>query len=241
MSKQLDFGNLQKSSHQPKKIPTMSSYEPLPTTTPPPPSYPPFPIEAAEPAIRIFISCLNDSVRTAFAHRRPLRELINYTAFSRPMSLSDATTRLRKNASYFRANYLIIIAFVLTFSIVSHPFSLFTLMTLVALWLLYVFRPPDQPLVVHNRTFSENETLGILILLTVFVVFLTNVGSVFMSSVLTGVGIVCVHGAFRDPSDLFLDEQDIAAASGLFSLIGGAASSAAGLPGPKVVYTRPRV
>ncbi|KAG9160618.1 hypothetical protein Leryth_019338 [Lithospermum erythrorhizon] len=101
---------------------------------------------------------------------------------------------------------------------------------------------PGRPLVVHNRTFSENETLGILILLTVFVVFLTNVGSVFMSSVLTGVGIVCVHGAFRDPSDLFLDEQDIFLWFGVVSLI-EVAPALPSLEGcwTRVVYTRPRV
>lgn len=55
-----------------------------------------------------------------------------------------------------------------------------------------------------------------------------------MSSVLIGFGIVCVHGAFRDPEDLFLDDQDLAG-SGLFSFLGGAASSAAVSAGPSLV------
>ncbi len=46
-------------------------------------------------------------------------------------------------------------------------------------------------------------------------------------------GIVCVHGSFRDPEDLFLDDQESSGA-GLFSFIGGAASSAAAAAGSTV-------
>ncbi|KAG2326470.1 hypothetical protein Bca52824_009198 [Brassica carinata] len=46
----------------------------------------------------------------------------------------------------------------------------------------------------------------------VFVVFLTDVGSVLVSAVMVGVALVCAHGVFwRAPEDLFLDEQETAA------------------------------
>lgn len=47
-----------------------------------------------------------------------------------------------------------------------------------------------------------------------------------MSASLIGLGIICVHGAFRDPEDLFLDDQEIPG-TGLFSSFTGAATSAA--------------
>ncbi|GAA0141178.1 membrane traffic protein [Lithospermum erythrorhizon] len=220
----------------------MSNSHHLPTSSKPPPppsSSSTFHGGAAEIPIdtplRIFITRLTDSLRHAFSRRRPWPEVIDRAAFTRPTSLSDATTRLRKNISYFKVNYFITIASVLAFSLISHPFSLFTLLLLIAAWLLlYLFRPSDQPLIILNRTFSDRETLGVLILSTICVVFLTNVGSVLMSSVLIGVGIVCVHGAFRDPEDLFMDDQDLAGA-GLFSLLGGAASSAAVAAGPSMM------
>ncbi|KAM7522020.1 hypothetical protein LguiA_011922 [Lonicera macranthoides] len=113
------------------------------------------------------------------------------------------------------------------FSLLSHPFSLLAIILLLAAWLfLYLFRPSDQPVVFFGRTFSDRETLGILIVLTVVVVFLTSVGSLLMSATLIGLGIVCVHGAFRVPEDLFLDSQE-APGSGLFSMLGGSATSAA--------------
>lgn len=85
-----------------------------------------------------------------------------------------------------------------------------------------------------GRTFSDRETLGILILVTVVVIFLTSVGSLLISATMIGLAIVCVHGAFRDPEDLFMDDQE-ALGSGLFSFIGGAASSAAAVAGPTMM------
>ncbi|KAF8010553.1 hypothetical protein BT93_J1249 [Corymbia citriodora subsp. variegata] len=181
-------------------------------------------------SLRAFLSRLSSSTRRALSGRRPWPELLDRSAFSRPHSLSDATSRLRRNASYFRVNYLALLALVLALSLLSHPLSLLTLLSLLAAWLfLYAFRPSDQPLVLLGRTFSDRETLAVLSLLTVVVVFLTSVGSLLISASMVGLAIVAAHGAFRDPEDLFMDEQK-SAGSGLFSYIGGAASAAAAAP-----------
>ncbi|KAI3748883.1 hypothetical protein L6452_12294 [Arctium lappa] len=181
----------------------------------------------ATPALRSFISRLSSAVRLSFSQRRPWYELVDRSAFSRPDSLSDATSRIRKNYSYFRVNYTALLAVVLGFSLLSHPFSLIILLCLLGAWLfLYLFRPSDQPLVLFGRTFSDRETLLILIVSTIVVVFLTSIGSLVISALVVGLAIVCVHGAFRDPEDLFLDDQDQTTA-GLLSFLGGATSSAA--------------
>lgn len=64
-------------------------------------------------------------------------------------------------------------------------------------------------------------------------IFLTDVGSVLVSAMMIGVALICAHGAFRAPEDLFLDEQE-PAATGFLSFLGGAASSAA----PAVIAAR---
>ncbi|XP_018809176.2 PRA1 family protein B4-like [Juglans regia] len=181
----------------------------------------------ATPAFRAFINHLSESLRHGLSQRRPWTELADRSAFSKPDSFSDAALRIRKNYSYFRVNYLSVIALTLAFSLLSHPFSLLVLLGLLSSWLfLYLFRPSDQPLVLFGRTFSEKETLGLLTVTSIFVIFLTTVGSLLISALLVGVGVVCVHGAFRVPEDLFLDQQENPA-SGFLSFLSGAASNAA--------------
>ncbi|KAG6580450.1 PRA1 family protein B4, partial [Cucurbita argyrosperma subsp. sororia] len=189
------------------------------------------------PAFRVFINQISESLRHGLSQRKPWAELADRTAFSKPESLSEATLRIRKNYSYFRVNYLAVVALILGFSLVSHPFSLILLVGLLSSWIfLYLFRPSDQPLVVFGRTFKDSETLILLVLLSVFVVFLTSVGSVLVSALLVGVALVCAHGAFRVPEDLFLDEQDNVS-PGFLSFFSSAASSAAAAAVPVAART----
>ncbi|XP_010505459.1 PREDICTED: PRA1 family protein B4 [Camelina sativa] len=189
---------------------------------------------ATTPAFRNFVNQITDTVKNGLSKRRPWAELADRSALSKPESISDAAVRIRKNYSYFKVNYLTVATAIVGFSLVTHPFSLVFLLCLLASWLfLYMFRPTDQPLVVFGRTFSDRETLGCLILFSIFVVFLTDVGSVLVSAMMVGVALICAHGAFRAPEDLFLDEQE-PAATGFLSFLGGAASNAA----PAIVAAR---
>ncbi|KAJ3669053.1 hypothetical protein LUZ60_011003 [Juncus effusus] len=181
---------------------------------------------AAAPAVRLFLSRLSESIRRSLSDRRPWYELLDRSAFSRPESVADAASRLRKNLPYFRVNYTAILTLCLAASLLSHPISLLVLLSLLAAWcFLYLLRPSDPPLVLFGRSFSDRETLVGLVVLSVLVVFLTSVGSLIISAVLIGGAIVCLHGAFRVPEDLFLDEVDTVtggAGGGLLSFLGGA-------------------
>ncbi|KAG8374456.1 hypothetical protein BUALT_Bualt11G0134100 [Buddleja alternifolia] len=173
-------------------------------------------------AVRVFVSGISETVRSGLANRRPWPELLDRSAFSKPESLSDATVRIRKNYTYFRINYLSVITAVLAISLLTNPFSLIVLTGLLAAWLfLYLFRQAsDPPVTIFGRQFSDLETLTFLIVSTVVVIFLTSVGSVLVSALMVGVAIVCLHGAFRAPEDLFLDEQDQqGAATGFLSFL----------------------
>ncbi|KAG7561050.1 Prenylated rab acceptor PRA1 [Arabidopsis thaliana x Arabidopsis arenosa] len=179
------------------------------------------------PAFRTFFSRLSTSIRDGLSQRRPWTELIDRSSMARPESLTDALSRIRKNLAYFKVNYVAIVSLVLAFSLFSHPLSLLVLIGLLGGWMfLYLFRPSDQPLVVFGRTFSDRETLLALVLSTIVVVFMTSVGSLLTSALMIGVAIVCVHGAFVVPDDLFMDDQEPANA-GLLSFLGGSATSAA--------------
>lgn len=181
----------------------------------------------SNPAFRTFVSRLSATVRGGLAQRRPWLELVDRSAMSRPDSVSDAVSRIRKNLTYFRVNYATLVALVVCLSLISHPFSLIVLASLLSAWaFLYLFRPADQPLVLFGRTFSDAETLIGLVVVTVLVVFVSSVGSLLISALSVGFALVCAHGAFRAPEDLFLDDQEPANA-GFLSFLGGAAASAA--------------
>ncbi|KAJ0561083.1 putative prenylated rab acceptor P [Helianthus annuus] len=228
-------------THAISSNPTMSSQPPavLPVsttkTTPSEDSQPP----VATPAVRAFINHISNTVRSGLSDRRPWSELVDRTTFSKPESITDATTRIRKNYSYFRVNYFTVVAIVIGISLLTNPVSLVTLLVLLSAWIfLYLFRPTDPPLVILGRAFSERETLGLLVVLSIVVIFLTSVGYILMSATLVGTGIVCAHGAFRAPEDLFLDEQEPGGgSSGFLSLLGGAASNAAASAVPVIAPT----
>ncbi|KAG2334854.1 hypothetical protein Bca52824_006034 [Brassica carinata] len=154
-------------------LPTSTSPDHLPTGGNDPPLL---------SSLRVLFSRVLSSARHATSDARPWAELIDRSA---------------KNFSYFKSNYITLVAFLLAASLLSHPFALFLLASLAASWLfLYVFRPSDQPLVIGGRTFSDLETLGMLCLCTVVVMFMTSVGSLLMSTLALGMMAVAVHGAF---------------------------------------------
>ncbi|KAL6653424.1 hypothetical protein ACP70R_009002 [Stipagrostis hirtigluma subsp. patula] len=202
----------------PAAVPTAAAPAPAPTAV--------SSADADPAAARAFLSRHLDSVRRALSGARPWTELLDRSALSRPDSLADATSRLRKNLAYFRVNYAALVALSLAAALLAHPFSLAALLALLAAWcLLYLLRPADAPpIAACGRTFSDREVLGGLIAASAFVVFLTSVGALIFSALALGAAVVCVHGSYRVPEDLFLDEPDQAAngASPLLSFIANA-------------------
>ncbi|XP_047328151.1 PRA1 family protein B3-like [Impatiens glandulifera] len=180
----------------------------------------------ASPALRAFLSRLSSSIRHGFSQRRPWLELVDGSSISRPETLSEALSRIRKNLSYFQINYITLIASVLAIFLISHPFSFLLLLCLLAAWLfLYTFRSSDQPLVIFARTFSNRETLAVLVVSTILVIFLTSIGSIIIYGLLVGFAIVCFHGAFRLPEDLFINDQEPVNPTGFISLLDAATPS----------------
>ncbi|KAL7582674.1 hypothetical protein Lser_V15G44063 [Lactuca serriola] len=215
-------------------------YTPITATTPIIPQQ--IPVNN-NPDLRPFFSRMTATLRESFAQRRPWFEIIDRSNFSRPETFSEAVSRVRKNLSYFRVNYSAILAVFVALSLLSHPISLFFFVGVVWAWLyLYLFRSPDQPVVLFEHNFSDRQALGILILSTILIVFLTGLGSLIMYSSLIGLGMLCIHGAFRIPQEVFVEDQqpDIAAGFLSFLTVTAAAAVAAAPPMPSA-QPMPRV
>jgi len=200
-----------------------AAYSPLPTSSAPaavPVATTTPPATTTPTAAGVFFSGILESTKNSLSQRRPWPELVDRNNLAKPASFGEAVARIRKNWAYFRVNYLLLLSGVLAFSLLSNPLSFFLLVGLLGGWIfLYLLR--REPLVLLSRTYSDREVLGILTVLTIVVVFMTSVGSVLVSALMIGLAMVCAHGAFRVPEDLFLDEEEPAPA--FISFLGGPA------------------
>ncbi|GBF89041.1 prenylated Rab receptor [Raphidocelis subcapitata] len=156
---------------------------------------------------------------STFSQRKPWIELLDRTAFAKPANISEATARLRKNASYFRVNYLVVLMSSVGLGFLMHPSSLFVLAALLVGW-VYVFAVRSGPLVINGRELSEREkVMSMSGLSFVIIFFLTNVASVVFSALVFGAALVAAHGATRVPDDLFVDDDSN---QGLLAILTGA-------------------
>jgi hypothetical protein len=162
----------------------------------------------APSALNTVISKIKDSSATVIKLQKPWSELFDRTVFSKPSSFGEALTRVKKNSAYFRVNYLVVMLTTTLATFLFHPTALIILGLLIAGWVWVLFIK-SAPLVIGGRTLSDRETLiamsGISFI-TIF--FLTSVGAVFFSALSLSIAIIVLHGAFREPDNLFLDEAE---------------------------------
>ncbi|KAL9408862.1 hypothetical protein AB3S75_047280 [Citrus x aurantiifolia] len=79
---------------------------------------------------------------------------------------------------------------------------------------------------IFDHIFRDHETLSVLIILSVFIIFLTNIRSVLILGLMVGAGLARAHGVFRVLEDLVLDEQEPSANTRFLSFPDSAALNA---------------
>ncbi|CAN0898304.1 PRA1 family protein D [Linum grandiflorum] len=188
------------------------------SSSPPPTSYGHDTFVSPTPAT--FLTHAASNSTAFFATRRPWRELLTLSAFSRPFSVGEATVRIKRNSAYFRVNYAMVVLFILFLSLLWQPLSMivFLIVLCFAWFFLFFFR--DQPLVVLGRTVDDRLVLTLLAAVTLLALILTG-GGIWLNvlvSVSIGLGIVVLHAAFRGTEDLYSDELN---GGGLLSFVGG--------------------
>ncbi|GJP44394.1 hypothetical protein CLOM_g9144 [Closterium sp. NIES-68] len=175
-------------------------------------------VEGNPSGMRALVARFQESYRNAIAQQRPWSELTDRSLFARPDNLNDALGRLRKNTSYFQANYLSILIVVIVLCMLWNPTAILWLALLAAAW-IYIFMARTDALIIAGRTLNEREKFLAMAVISIVIVFgLTSVGSILMSGLVMGAAAIALHAAFRVPDDLFLDDNE----SGSFlSFLGG--------------------
>lgn len=152
--------------------------------------------------------------------QKPWTEVVDRNALSKPANLTEALGRIKKNTAYFRVNYLLVVLTTCAVTFVMNPSSLLVLATLLAAW-VYLLFVRTQPLVIGGRQLSEREkVLGMAAVSFITIFFLTSVGTVFFSSLSFSLAVILLHGAFREPDNLFIDDQE--SQQSIFNILTGA-------------------
>ncbi|XP_076957734.1 PRA1 family protein G2-like [Bidens hawaiensis] len=181
----------------------MPSPPPATTTT-----YTTIPISGTDVIFRSF-----QNLSSFLSLLRPWPEFI--ASFDRPDSLHHAATRLRLNSKYFSVNYALIVTACSAVSLIGDPRALLIFGSVLMLWLaLYFFR--EDPMVVWGYHVHDHLVTVVLVLITGIAVWnLGFVGNLAIGMV-AGVLVAGVHGVFRNPRGIYLDEVD-AESEGLIS------------------------
>ncbi|KAJ4870614.1 PRA1 family protein F3 [Raphanus sativus] len=152
------------------------------------------------------ISRAKQRIKDGLAMSRPWRQMFDLHSMNLPHGVSDALSRIKKNLSYFQTNYAIVVLVVIFLSLIKHPTSLIVLTVLVFVWIfLYFFR--DEPIKVFRYQIDDHTVLVCLSVITILLLFLTDVTLNLVGALVTGAVLVLIHAVVRKTEDLFLDEE----------------------------------
>ncbi|KAJ0093592.1 hypothetical protein Patl1_25234 [Pistacia atlantica] len=154
-----------------------------------------------------FLSRVKRTTHSLTARRRPWADFLDLSAFSLPLSLSDATTRITQNLTHFRVNYTIILLLILFLSLIYHPISLIVFLLSLVAWFFFYFARNDA-LTVFGFVVDDRVVVGALFAVTVTGLVLTHVWVNVLVSMVIGVALVILHAGLRSTDDLVMDDQE---------------------------------
>ena len=127
---------------------------------------------------------------------RPVSVFVDASRFSRPVTGTEAWTRLELNLQWFWLNYLSLAAVILLLAIVSQPEFLLTVLVLAALWAAALSRETLSLPGVQGLALAGRPKLYALYALTAVALLLFAGSTILMIAGLTGV-TVCLHAVLH--------------------------------------------
>ncbi|XWS70004.1 hypothetical protein CRYUN_Cryun03dG0011900 [Craigia yunnanensis] len=166
-------------------------------------------IPAELPPSSNFIFRAREQIQSGLGTRRQWKVMVKIQAISLPSNLNNSIQRIQTNAAFFRMNYVIIILFLLFLTLLWHPVSLIVFIIMMVAWLfLYFLR--DDPLSIEGFVIDDRIVMTGMFLVTIAMLFLTDVTDNIIVDLSIGLAVVLVHGIFRSTDDLFFgDEEEV--------------------------------
>ncbi|XP_027366843.1 PRA1 family protein D [Abrus precatorius] len=156
-----------------------------------------------------FLSNLKEAGQTVISTRRPWGQFLDLSALSLPSSLSEVSTRLSHNLTYFLFNYALLLLLLFLLSLLSHLLALLLFLILFAAWYFLYFSRDSDPLTLFNFvTLDDRILVLVLAVLSAVVLFTTGVWVNLFVSLAVGAVVVFLHGALRSTDDLVGDDQE---------------------------------
>ncbi|CAL5186352.1 unnamed protein product [Lathyrus oleraceus] len=166
----------------------------------------------------VYVLEVKDRIQAGLGVTRPWKEMIRSSHIKPPSSFFDALQRINTNAKHFRANYVIIILFILFLSLLGNPTSLIMLIVMMIGW-LYLYFLRVTPLVILGYQIDERLVVISLLLITIGLLVLTNVTHNVIVGMCVGLGAVLVHAVLRETEDLFTLDEDVRIVRGVREVI----------------------
>ncbi|XVF35007.1 hypothetical protein REPUB_Repub18cG0107800 [Reevesia pubescens] len=164
-------------------------------------------IPAELPPSSNFIFHPREQIRSGLCTRKQWKEMVKVQSISLPSNLNDCIQRIITNTAFFRMNYAIIILFLLFLTLLWHPASLIVFIIMMVAWLfLYFLR--DDPVSIEGFVIDDRIMMTGLSLVTIAMLFLTDVTDIIIVGLSIGLAVVLVHGVFRSTDDLFFGDDD---------------------------------
>lgn len=180
---------------------------------------------------------VTDGSRNLLRTSKPWKEFFAVASVSRPASIGDATSRLRKNISYFGTNYLVTLLLVLAAFFVTKPSSLIWIALVASLWVYVLVISPGTTIISGRPVSHLQKVIAVAAITAVIVFYFSSLGTLSLYGLLSGTGIIAIHGVMRTPENLFDDATGPSLesqASSLFKSVRKALSEGPGAAAPTV-------
>ncbi|KAK7272768.1 hypothetical protein RJT34_29591 [Clitoria ternatea] len=174
--------------------------------------------EAEVSSNSVLVTQAKERIQTSLGTTRPWKEMIQSSHIKLPSSFYASIQRINTNAKHFRANYVIIILFVLFLSLLGHPISLIMLVVMMIAW-LYLYFLRDTPLVILGYVIDERLVVVSLLLITIGLLFLTNVTHHVVIGICVALVVVLAHSTMRETEDLFTMDEEVGVVKGVRGVV----------------------